>query len=71
MFVGQEHQPFIDAQIGNPTCRLAADGTSAGRNAPVAVPATAKRCAVSFLSVNSRHGHAAKTTENAAVAITA
>jgi hypothetical protein len=33
----------IDAQENDTTCRLAADGTSARRNAHVAVPATAKQ----------------------------
>jgi type II secretory pathway pseudopilin PulG len=44
----------IDAQKKNATRRLAADGTSAGRNAPVAVPATAKRCRISFLRGHKR-----------------
>jgi len=42
----------IDAQKRIATCRLAADGASAGRNASVAVPATAKRCRTSLLRVN-------------------
>jgi len=42
----------IDAQKRIATRRLAADGTSAGRNAGVAVPATAKRCRTSLLTVN-------------------
>ena len=47
----------IGAQKKNATCRLAADGTSAERNACVAAPATAKRCAISFLRVNKRPDH--------------
>jgi len=38
--------------VNNPG--LAADGTSAGRNAPVAVPATAKRCDITYLTLNKR-----------------
>jgi len=47
----------IDAQKKDVTCRLAADGTSAGRNARVAVPATAKRCHLSFLRVRFTYCH--------------
>ena len=44
----------IDAQKENAPRGLAADGTSARRNASVAVPATAKRGSISFLRVDSR-----------------
>jgi len=52
--MGRLAAAVIDRQKDNATKRLAADGTSAGKNTLVAVPATAKRCVNSFLRVNKR-----------------